>query len=88
MYRSLFRRLAVLAVTFTLTLPLSAAVFPDLAPRRAETTGLLGQVWGLLTSAWAEVGCSIDPSGQTGATPQVDEGCSIDPDGRHCPGAQ
>lgn len=82
----LVRRLAALMVAFTLALPLSAGVLPDLASHRAESSapGLLGQLWGWLTGAWAEVGCSIDPNGQTCTTPQVDEGCSIDPNGRTC----
>lgn len=90
MSRSVFRRLAVLAIALSLALPLGAAASPDLAVRRAETftPSLFGQLWDWLTGVWAEVGCSIDPGGQTCAAPQVDEGCSIDPSGRSCPTAQ
>jgi hypothetical protein len=62
-----------------------AASFAAAAP-----ASLFGPLWSLLTSAWNETGCHIDPSGRcatgtAGALPttaQGDEGCHIDPDGR------
>jgi hypothetical protein len=43
---------------------------------------LLDQVWSLLTAAWSDAGCGMDPSGQCAPAPQRDEGCIMDPSGR------
>lgn len=45
---------------------------------------LLDHLWSVLTGAWAEAGCIIDPHGGCGpasAAPGTDEGCIIDPNG-------
>ena len=49
---------------------------------------LLEQVWSLLTAAWSDAGCGMDPDGQCGPAPQPDHGCGMDPDGRCLPAPQ
>jgi hypothetical protein len=56
----------------------------------AGPAGLFDPFWRLLTRAWNEEGCHLDPGGRcatgTAAAPpptaQGDEGCYIDPSGR------
>lgn len=48
----------------------------------------LDQVWSLLTAAWSEAGCRMDPNGHCAPAPQTDEGCRMDPDGRCLPAPQ
>src|SRR6188768_737458 len=42
----------------------------------------LDQVWSLLTAAWSEEGCRMDPNGLCAPAPRTDGGCIMDPDGR------
>ena len=57
---------------------------------QAAPRGVLALLWGALASVWGEAGCSIDPSGLTGAchqglaAPTGQEGCSLDPSGAAC----
>ncbi|HEV7667220.1 MAG TPA: hypothetical protein VGS22_01770 [Thermoanaerobaculia bacterium] len=75
------RPLLLLALLFTLAASPAAAVPSGERP-------LLDRVWGLLSALWADVGCSIDPSGGcTTATPPAEVGCSLDPNGG-CTGAK
>ena len=57
----------------------------------ASSTEVLAFLWGTLTSIWEENGCSIDPSGLTGACQQGHSlagpgvnACSLNPDGASC----
>ena len=70
------RSLAALAVTASLLTP------------GASQTPLLGSLWGYLTSLWssatADTGPGLDPSGRNTAPapqPTLDEGPGIDPSG-------
>lgn len=51
----------------------------------AGRPSLLDHVWSLLTSAWSEAGCRMDPNGSCAPAPQTDEGCRMDPNGRCLP---
>jgi hypothetical protein len=65
------------------------AVTASLLPSGASQTPLLGSLWGYLTSLWssatADAGPGIDPSGRNAAPapqPTPDEGPGIDPNGK------
>jgi uncharacterized protein with LGFP repeats len=64
-------RRTLVAVTLAAALAAGRPTLPD-------------QVWSLLTAAWSDAGCGMDPSGRCLPAPQIDEGCRMDPDG--CPG--
>jgi hypothetical protein len=76
-------RLVLVCLTAaTLALPVWGA-----SPRERIAPGvdLLTRLWSVLTAAWADAGCWIDPNGgcATGSPegPGTDEGCGIDPHG-------
>jgi hypothetical protein len=95
--KSLGRKAALLVLGAALVAPWSAAAAgrSRAEPRHERTIaaaprGVIALLWGALTSIWEENGCSLDPSGLTGAcqhgltTPTGQEGCSLDPSGVSC----
>ena len=95
--KSLCRKAAllVLGAAFLAPWPAMAAGRSRAEPRHERTApaaprDVLAVLWGALTSTWAESGCSIDPSGLTGAchqglaAPTGQGGCSLDPSGVDC----
>ncbi|HEX5715102.1 MAG TPA: hypothetical protein VF179_03015 [Thermoanaerobaculia bacterium] len=51
----------------------------------AGQPSVLDQVWSLLTAAWSDAGCIMDPDGRCAPAPRTDEGCGMDPSGRCLP---
>ncbi|HEV7784078.1 MAG TPA: hypothetical protein VGQ28_02010 [Thermoanaerobaculia bacterium] len=96
--KSLGRKAALLVLGAALVAPWSAmaAGRSRAEPRRERTApaapqGVIALLWGTLTRVWEEEGCSLDPSGLTGACHQghplvgpANNGCSIDPNGASC----
>ena len=95
-----FRRAVVaLALGWILVSPLSSAELGGRAGHRSSPTvtqevrGVFGQLWEMLVSLLGKAGCSADPDGLLGGSPDAgcsvdpsatlaDNGCSADPDGR------
>jgi hypothetical protein len=53
-------------------------------PTALVSWGVLGELWDVLSSAWSENGCWLDPSGgcsPSQATADSDNGCRLDPSG-------
>ena len=92
---TLRRKTAILALAVALALPWAAAAAPQ-ARRQPSASGLLQQIWTVLTGLWTGVnpddGCRMDPSGRcrAGSAPAPtitsDSGCRMDPNGRCVPG--
>jgi hypothetical protein len=85
------RKLAVLLLAITFLTPWVASAAPrSPGERRADSAPLSAPLWSALTALWADLGCTIDPSGgchgdaqsSAPAPPALpDLGCGIDPNG-------
>jgi hypothetical protein len=98
MPRSTFRlRFTALVLAAALAIPCAAAASPN-PGRQPAGSGLLGQIWIVLTSFWGtgvtpDDGCHWDPDGRciTGSVAPVPtiilkDGCHMDPNGGCLPG--
>ncbi len=98
MPRFTFRlRFTALVLAAALAVPCAAAAAPN-PGRQPAASGLLGQIWLVLSSFWGagvtpDDGCHMDPSG--GCLPRnaapvptiiLKDGCHMDPDGACLPG--
>jgi len=84
MFTVSFRRTAcLLLLTIVLTAPWASAAPQPVRLRLAQAgqpgAELFAEMWRFFQSAWAKVGCSLDPGGQCVA---VKEGCGLDPSGQ------
>jgi hypothetical protein len=76
---SLPRKIAALALATVLVASWASAAEPS----SRGTQGLSAQIWNLLVSLTADIGCRANPNGRCAAvTVTPDIGCRLDPNGR------
>lgn len=84
-------RSVLLVLILLMTVPSAQATEPreEVNPGRSGPAalvswGFLAGIWDVLTSAWTENGCWVDPDGRCSpsqATADSDNGCGLDPSG-------